>query len=196
MINDVQKETKEKRFPWLQKVYHSPFFGYVILILALAALQILYMKTGVITLTVSRAISQTIIYTMAAMGLSILLGMGGLISLGTGAFIGLGAYLAGNIMKALNMPYILVIVAVVAAAFVIGIMIGFISLRARGVHLLIITLALANVLVEIYARPNNFTGGPNGLAKVPFIKLFMMFQLNKDSDRQHHGFLQGPLRGK
>jgi branched-chain amino acid transport system permease protein len=60
-------------------------------------------------------------------------------------------------------------------------MVGFLSLRARGVHLLIITLALANVLYEIYARPNNFTGGPSGLSKVPFVKLFMTIELNRDT---------------
>lgn len=181
MKNEIKKGELVKRTNPLQKLSKSPFFGYIILIIALAVLQLLYMYTDFITLTVSRALSQTIIYTMAAMGLSILLGMGGLISLGTGAFIGLGAYLAGNIMKALNMPYILVLAAVIIVGLIVGILVGFLSLRARGVHLLIITLALANVMVEIFARPNDFTGGPNGLAKVPFVKLFMTLELDRDT---------------
>lgn len=181
MKNEIKKADAVKRDNPLKKVSRSPFFGYIILILALAVLQLVYMHTDLITLTVSRALSQTIIYTMAAMGLSILVGMGGLISLGTAAFIGLGAYLAGNIMKALNMPYILVLLAVILVGLLIGIVVGFLSLRARGVHLLIITLALANVLVEVYARPNSFTGGPNGLSGVPFVKLFMTVELNRDT---------------
>lgn len=182
MKNEVKKQDVIRRRGLFQTVSASPFFGYIILILALAAMQLVYMfGDGIVTLTISRAISQTIIYTIAAMGLGILLGMAGLTSLGTAAFIGLGSYLAGNLMKAFNLPYLVTLLAVILAALMVGIIVGFLSLRTRGVHLLIITLAVANVLVEVYQRPNNFTGGPNGLTKVPYPTLFMTWQLDRDT---------------
>lgn len=182
MKNEIKKQDIVQRPNPLKAITSSPFFGYLVLIAVLAAVQLIYMYTdGIITLTVSRAISQTIIYTIAAMGLSTLLGMAGLTSLGTAAFIGLGAYFAGNLMKHLNLPYTVTLLAVLAVGLIVGIIVGFLSLRTRGVHLLIITLALANILGEIYQRPNPFTGGPNGLTAVPFPKLFTVLELKRDT---------------
>lgn len=181
MKNEIKEQDIIQRPNLFRVLFKSQFSGYIILVLVLAAFQILYMTTGIITLTISRAISQTIIYTIAAMGLSLLLGMAGLTSLGTAAFIGLGAYLAGNMMKNYDLPYTAVLLVVLIVGLFVGVVVGFLSLRTRGVHLLIITLSLATVLQDIYIRPNSFTGGPNGVTGVPFPKLFMALQLDRDT---------------
>lgn len=167
---------------YFKKITGNPLFGYIVLIVILAAIQLLFMYTeGIVSLTVSRAICMTMIYTIAAMGLGVLLGLAGLASLGTAAFIGVGAYVAGNIMKALPMPFLVVLLGVTLIAVVLGVLVGFISLRVRGLHLMIITLALAQILNELFRTPNEFTGGPNGLTDVPFPKLLMLIQLNRET---------------
>ena len=42
-------------------------------------------------------------------------------------------------------------------------------------------LALATVMATMYALPNGFTGGPNGVSKVPFPELAMLFKTNRDT---------------
>ena len=153
----------------LKKMAVHPLFGYVIMSILLILVQILYM-VDIIPLNVSRAIMQTMVYVVAGLGVGILLWLAGLISFATGAFMGLGTYLAAWILKSYMVPFVLVLAVV-----------GFVSLRVKGVGLLIITLALATVMSTMYALPNEFTGGPTGVSRVPFPELAMFFETNRDT---------------
>ena len=102
-------------------------------------------------------------------------------SFATGAFIGLGTYLAAYILKSYMVPFVLILAIVAVVGVVAGVVVGFISLRVKGVNLLIITLALATVMSTMYALPNEFTGGPTGVSKVPFPELAMLFETSRDT---------------
>jgi len=182
MKNDYRVlETLYKPNYW-KALYKHPLFGYIILSLLLIGLQLTFMFTdGIISLTVSRAIATTMIYAVAAMGLGILLGLAGLVSLGTAAFVGLGAYIAGNLLRSYMLPYTVIILVVAVVAVVLGIVIGFVSLRVKGLNLLVITLAFAAILNELFMSPNNFTGGPNGISRIPFPEIAMFISLNRET---------------
>lgn len=165
----------------LGKMKKHPLFGYVILCAVLLIFQILYMNTDFITLTVSRALNLTMIYTIASMGLGILMMMGGLISMSSGVFIGLGAFICGNLLKLLNLPFVCYLLIVIVAGVLLGLGVGIISLRASGINLLILTLALSYILYTLYLLPNPFTGGSSGLINVPYPKLLGFFQTNRDT---------------
>jgi len=181
-LNDYKGLEDKYKPNHLQNIRKHPLFGYIILSLGLIAMQLLFIfGDGIVSLTVSRAIAVTMIYAVAAMGLSILVGMAGLVSLGTSAFIGLGAYLAGNLLRNFVLPFSLILAIVILVAIVIGIVIGIISLRVRGIHLLIITLAFGTILIDLFRTPNQFTGGPSGLTNVPHPELAMFIQTSRDT---------------
>ena len=163
-----------------KKITGNPLFGYVVTSIVLIVIQLLYMA-GLIPLNVSQAIMQTMIYVVAGMGVGILLWLAGLMSFATGAFIGLGTYLAAYILKSYMVPFVLILAIVAVVGVVAGVVVGFISLRVKGVNLLIITLALATVMSTMYALPNDFTGGPTGVSKVPFPELAMLFETSRDT---------------
>lgn len=159
-----------------------PLFSFVIMILVLAAVQLIFMFTdGIISLTVSKAIAQTMIYAIVGIGFSILLGYAGLASLGTAGFMGLGSYIAGNLLISYNMPFVATLLIVALVAIVIGGIVGFISLRIEGMYLAIITLGLSEILLELFKTQNNFTGGASGLRKVPFATLANFLQLDRET---------------
>lgn len=164
-----------------QTVKH-PLFSFVILIVVLAAVQLLFMFTdGIISLTVSKAIAQTLIYSIVGIGFSILLGYAGLASLGTAGFMGLGSYIAGNLLIGYDMPFTVTLLIVAVVAIALGGIVGFISLRIEGMYLAIITLGLSEILLELFKTQNTFTGGAAGLRKVPFAKLANFIQLNRET---------------
>ena len=167
---------------YMRYLVKHPLFGYIILTLLLVGLQMLHIfGYGIISLTVSRALAMTMIYGIAAMGLGVLLGLAGLVSLGTAAFLGLGAYIGGNILRSFIMPFTFVVLIVAVVAIVLGVVIGFISLRVRGLNLLVITLAIATILNELFLTPNDFTGGTLGISRVPFPEIAMFIQLNRET---------------
>ena len=166
----------------IKKYSQNPLFGFVILAVVLVVIQLLFMYTDdIVSLTFSKAIAQTMIYSIVCLGLAILEGRAGLTSLGTAGFMGVGSYIAGNILKAANVPLVFVFIATILVAILLGVVVGFISLRIQGLHLLIITLAISEILNEMFNTPNSFTNGSSGLMGVPFPKLMMLIQLNRET---------------
>ncbi|MBN2878463.1 MAG: branched-chain amino acid ABC transporter permease [Clostridia bacterium] len=183
MANEYRKELINDRSKKAKQIVSHPLFGFVILTIILAGVQLLFMFTeDIISLTVSKAIAQTLIYAIVGMGFAILLGYAGLASLGTAGFIGLGSYIAGNMLKLIPfpVPYILIIGAVIIAGIVLGGVVGFISLRIEGMYLAIITLGLSEILLELFKTPNQFTGGASGLKSVPWAKLAMFYEMDRE----------------
>jgi branched-chain amino acid transport system permease protein len=93
----------------------------------------------------------------------LLLGYAGLASLGTAGFVGVGTYLTGYLLKVAQLPYLLVLVICILVAIVLGVIVGFISLRIEGMYLAIITLGLSEILVELFKNLDTITNGVNGL---------------------------------
>jgi branched-chain amino acid transport system permease protein len=101
--------------------------------------------------------------------LNLLMGYGGQISLGHAGFYGLGAYVSG----ALGVKFGLSAwIGLPAAAFISGLaalLIGIPVLRLRGLYLSMATLGWNAILVVLFNRLIDVTGGPNGLLGVrPF----------------------------
>ena len=182
MKNDYKQLEIECKPQYFRQLSRHPLFGYVLLSVFLIGLQLSFMYGGgLVTLTLSRAVAVTMIYTVAAMGLGILIGQAGLASLGSAAFVGLGAYIAANILRMFHVPFVAIIIVVSIVAIILGAVIGFISLRVRGLHLLVITLAFATIMNEMFITPNDFTGGPSGITNVPFPQLAMFIDLNRET---------------
>ncbi len=183
MLNEYKQENRKLFTERLKRFAKNPLFGFVILSLILICVQLLFMYTDdIISLTVSKAIAQTLIYAIVGMGFSILLGYAGLASLGTAGFIGLGSYIAGNLLKLIPipLPYVAVIAAVIIVGIILGGIVGFISLRIEGMYLAIITLGLSEILLELFKTPNQFTGGASGLKSVPWAKLAFFYEMDRE----------------
>ena len=102
---------------------------------------------------------------MLAVSLNMISGFCGQISLGHGAFYGAGAYAAALIMIATrNVPLALVSAAAVAA--LLGIVVGFASLRVRSDFLAVTTIGV-NFLFTGFVRKQGWLGGEMGISGIP-----------------------------
>ena len=102
---------------------------------------------------------------MLAVSLNMISGFCGQISLGHGAFYGAGAYAAALIMIATrNVPLSLVSAAAVAA--LLGIVVGFASLRVRSDFLAVTTIGV-NFLFTGFVRKQGWLGGEMGISGIP-----------------------------
>jgi ABC-type branched-subunit amino acid transport system ATPase component/ABC-type branched-subunit amino acid transport system permease subunit len=106
------------------------------------------------------------IYTLYALGFNLLLGYTGLVSFGASAFFGTASYAAGlaNIHLIANPLLAIALGTVFAAA--LGLVLGAIILRRRGIYFSLLTLAFTQLFYEIAFKWTNFTGGENGLQGV------------------------------
>jgi branched-chain amino acid transport system permease protein len=104
-------------------------------------------------------------------GLNLAMGYGGQISLCQAGFFGLGAYVSGALALKLGLPALLgLVVAPVATAFA-ALCIGLPALRLRGNYLAMATLGFNAILSVLFVELVPLTGGPNGLAGIPPIRI-------------------------
>ena len=141
---------------------------------------ILYIFTNIIPLHIMQGLMLTMIYIIAGLGVGLLLFLTGLINFSTSIFIGIGSYITAHILKKFIIPYSILIILIIGCAIILGIVIGFLSLRVSGTQLLIITMSLSIMISIISALPNPISGGPNGLYNIPYAKLFCFIPLNRN----------------
>ncbi|MFI5014641.1 MAG: branched-chain amino acid ABC transporter permease [Hyphomicrobiales bacterium] len=106
--------------------------------------------------------TRCMIFAIAAIGLDFVLGYGGLVSFGHAAFIGIGGYAAGILTaNGLDDAFTGLGVALAASGlFALGT--GAISLKTRGVHFIMITLAFGQMAYFV-ANSLKAYGGDDGL---------------------------------
>lgn len=178
MVNDVRIERKNIARAKLNAVIKNPYFSFLILGIALVLIQILQMA-GVVKVSFANAIGGAMIYSIVGLGFSILLGYSGLASLGTAGFVGFGAYLTGYFLKEIGIPYTFIFIITLAVSIIIGLLVGFISLRIEGMYLAIITLALSELLVTLF-KNLEFTGQSSGMSIGGTLTLFKFTALGFD----------------
>lgn len=105
-------------------------------------------------------------FVMIATAWNILGGYGGYINFGTAGFLGVGSYIAIALIEWSSASIVVQIIAAAAVAGVIGLFIGYFTLRLKGVYFAIATLALAIVL-ETFVNNWDFVGGAAGISILP-----------------------------
>jgi len=115
-----------------------------------------------------------LIFSLAAIGLNILVGYTGLLSLGTGAFMGVGAYACYKLTTIF--PNVNILVWVVCSGFfsaAIGALFGLPSLRIKGFYLAVATLAAQFFLDWCFIRvPWLYNYNSSGAIQVPLRTFF------------------------
>lgn len=101
-------------------------------------------------------------YVVLATAWNILGGYTGYVNFGTPAFFALGAYTAVVLIQSMKASLFVQLVAGAAVSGVLGLGIGYLTLRLRGVFFSIATLALAVVLQTMFVNWE-YTGGARGI---------------------------------
>ena len=135
-----------------------------LLVLILAGFALFPIYTGIADLPFWNDLAMRImILGMAAMGLNLVLGYGGMVSFGHAAFVGIGAYAVGiSQFYGLDNGWLHVLISLFACG-VLGLVIGFLSLRTTGIYFIMITLAFAQMLYFLFVSLEQF-GGDDGMS--------------------------------
>src|SRR5258706_10635810 len=104
-------------------------------------------------------------YGVTATAWNILGGYAGYVNFGTPAFFALGAYTAVFLIQSIRAPLPVLILAGGLVSALLGLGIGYLTLRLRGVFFSIATLALSIVLQTVIINWE-FVGGSRGLSVI------------------------------
>ena len=132
-------------------------FGCILVILAAVGLMV-GVKSGYV-FSASYLVLQ---FVVLASAWNILGGYTGYVNFGTNAFFALGGYTAVLMIKAFNAPLLIQILAASLSTGLLGLAVGLISLRLKGIFFSIGTVAVAIVLETVILNTEYF-GGAKGV---------------------------------
>jgi branched-chain amino acid transport system permease protein len=101
-------------------------------------------------------------YMVLAVAWNILGGYAGYVNFGIPAFFGLGAYSSVVLFKAAGAPLIVMIIAAAGMGGLLGLGVGLLTLRLRGIFFAIATIAVV-VIMETLMTNWRYVGGATGL---------------------------------
>ena len=180
----------------------------MIVFVAMAVLLAMVPATGIYPFFVMQALC----FALLACAFNLLIGFGGLLSFGHAMFLGTAGYVTAHLLKVgridfpvwygtwvtIPLPPLspeLGIIGGTAAAAVLALITGYVSIRRQGIYFSMITLALSQLLYFIYLQ-TPFTHGEDGIQGIPQGKLFWFIDLSKPTILYYVvlvGFLAGFL---
>ncbi len=111
------------------------------------------------------------IFSLAVLGLNLLMGFAGQVSLGHAGFFGIGAYAVAVAPTHFGVPSWLALIAGVVIAGALAFVIGRPILKLKGHYLAVATLGMGILIAMVFTNEARLTGGPDGMA-VPRLVLF------------------------
>jgi branched-chain amino acid transport system permease protein len=115
-------------------------------------------------------------FALFACAFNLLIGYVGLLSFGHAAFLGSAGYISAHTAKVWGWPPELAILAGTVVAGTLGVLIGALAIRSRGIYFANITLALAQ-MIYFFCLQAPFTHGEDGIQAVPRGMLFGLLDL-------------------
>jgi branched-chain amino acid transport system permease protein len=121
------------------------------------------------------------IFSIAALGLNILVGFTGQISIGQSAFFLLGAFASAYLNNNFPIPVFFAIPLAGVVTALVGLIFGVPAARLKGLYLVIATLAAQYILLDFFSRAEWFSGGSVPASANPF----SIFGYTLRGDRQY-----------
>ncbi len=148
----LNKEVKsEDKFTnGLRKIVKVPALQFILFGIIMCVVGVLATRK-ILPYSWQSAFATTFSYAIASIGFCLLMAYSGLASLGTGGFIGIGTYAVHYVMVESHLPFAIALLTAIGVSVLIGLIVGFISLRIEGIYLVILTLALSEILRTLYA---------------------------------------------
>jgi len=112
-------------------------------------------------------VNLAISFSVACLGLNIVLGYAGQLSLAQASFWGVGAYTSALLTVHLGVPVWLGLVAAFLVAALFGVMLGIPTLKLSGHYLAMTTIGFGIILQLILINAIWLTGGSDGIPKIP-----------------------------
>lgn len=112
------------------------------------------------------------IYSLIAIGLSLLMGYAGQISVGHAAFYGIGAYVSGILTARYGLNPWVCMLAGISVSAVVALLVGAPCLKLKGHYLAMATLAFGIIIFIVFNEETEWTGGPDGMTGIPGLSIF------------------------
>lgn len=111
--------------------------------------------------------TQVVVFIIATLGCTLLLGYVGLLSFGQAIFFGFGAYASAIVLLNLGAGTLAALGIACLGSMLVGLIVGILATQKRGIYLVMLTFAFSEMFFFAAYALSGWTGGENGLLNVP-----------------------------
>lgn len=124
---------------------------------------------------------QVLINIIIVVGLNFITGLTGQMNLGTAGIFSMGAYTSSLLATKMGLNPWLCLLAAIVMGLVIGVGLGYPSLRVSGVYLALTTIGFSEIVRILMTNLTDLTGGALGVTGIPSFSVFG-YQLRSNKD--------------
>lgn len=108
------------------------------------------------------------IYSILAMSVNLVFGYTGGLTFGHVTVYAIGAYISALASTKLGLPFLACLVLSGVGGFLVGIFIGYPTLKLAGAYFAMATIGFERIMQTIFVNWESVTGGPSGITGIPF----------------------------
>ncbi|MBF22979.1 MAG: branched-chain amino acid ABC transporter permease [Pusillimonas sp.] len=123
-------------------------------------------------------LTRIITSALFVLSLDLVLGYGGIVTLGHAAFFGVGAYAAGVYAISISGEPLTGLLVGGVVGGLVALVTGALLLRTHGLTCLMMTIAIAQILLEVLNKWRSVTGGDDGLSGIVVEPIFGVFEFD------------------
>lgn len=143
----------------------------IVIAAVIATVFFLLPNENVINRYMMKVVDEGLIYFIAVLGLSVMLGMGGQVTYSTAGIMGIGAYTTAILTTTYGWNSGMAILVAVIFGGVFSFAFGLALFRLKGSYFAFASIGLTNLLVTIFSNWMEVTAGPDGISRIPKFSL-------------------------
>jgi branched-chain amino acid transport system permease protein len=116
--------------------------------------------------------NQVLVFIIAVLGLNFITGLTGQVNMGMAGIFSLGAYTSALLTTRLQISPWLGLAAAIFMGLLIGVALGWPSLRLKGIYLSLTTIGFAEIVRLVITNMAPLTGGARGVIGIPVYTFF------------------------
>lgn len=118
------------------------------------------------------------IYIMLVLSANLPIGMARLLTMCQAAFYGIGAYVSAFFLMQFNLPFVVVVLAVMILTGAFSWLVSFASVKLKNDYFILATLGFQMIVYTVLYNWTDVTRGPYGIPGIPGVKIFGLWELS------------------
>lgn len=120
-----------------------------------------------------KVVNDSLIYFIAVLGLSVMLGMGGQVTFSTAGIMGIGAYITAILTTTYQWDTLPALLAAIVIGGIFTYIFGLALFRLKGSYFAFASIGLNQLLYTLMSNWMEVTGGPDGISKIPKLDCYI-----------------------
>lgn len=155
-----------------KKISTEKMIGYLLLVAVVVVAFFVVPNKSVTSKYMMKVINEGLIYFIAVLGLSVVLGLGGQVTFSTAGIMGIGSYVCAIFTTRYGWDPLAALLLAMVIGGIFSYIMGLALFRLKGSYFAFASIGLTNLIFTVLQNWMDVTGGPDGISRIPKLNLY------------------------